>query len=492
MNRLGMDWLWWARHEFRLALREMQLDFGPIAAFLGAGALLGAYLMLHVVAYVLLQYLAGGTRDAPGRLEGLLLALLFTASWIRGIGVSQRMLYGRHDAKLLLGSPVRIADVLRARALVLAAASVAFPLLLLSPVANVSALLGRSDMLAFYPMALSLAVTASVLAVAVAAFSRRWLGKVGAQAVARGGMSVIVLLALASKLPALNAPMRWAAVRMEDAATWLGMSLAGDPLPLCASLAASVVAASLLPRLLAAVYLSGMREGPSANPRPTVGSRRAPAATSRLGRLLVTECRVTWRHPARLLQAGLSALMMAVVVVAVGHRQSLTAGQLSDAALVCALGAFGAEVGWLMTRGEQMPWLLACAPIGRGTRWMVRCLSAHVLALPMLLAVAIGLAFYQPVQMPTVLFFGSGALGTSLLLATSMTPAGSPRAGHLDRRNGWLSASGMICYGGWGAAAAAFHANVALGACLALGATAMGVIASLGLHRYAAEERRRA
>jgi len=79
MNGVGMDWRWWVRHEFRLALREMQLGFGPIAVFLGAGALLGAYLMLHVIAYVLLQYLAGGTRGGPGRLEGLLLVLLFAA-----------------------------------------------------------------------------------------------------------------------------------------------------------------------------------------------------------------------------------------------------------------------------------------------------------------------------------------------------------------------------------------------------------------------------
>jgi hypothetical protein len=183
---------------------------------------------------------------------------------------------------------------------------------------------------------------------------------------------------------------------------------------------------------------------------------------------------------------------MAVVVVAVGHRQSLAAAQLTDAALVCALGAFGAEVGWLMTRGEQMPWLLACAPIPRGTQWMVRCLCAHVLALPVLLSVAIGLAFYRPAEMATVFVFGSGALGTSLLLATSMPRAGGPGAGHPDRRNGLLSAAGMVCYGGWGAAAATLHATAAGGAFLALGATVMGVAASLGFHRYATGKERRA
>lgn len=489
MNRTVTDWRWWVAHEFRLAARETQLDFGPIAAFLGAGALLGGYLMLHVVAYVFLQYLSGSMRAAPGRLEGLLLALLFGATWIRGIGLAQRMLYGRHDATLLVGSPVRIADVLRARAIVLATASVAFPLLLLSPVANVSILLGRYGMLAFYPMALSLAVTAALLAVAVAACSRRWLGKIGAQAVARGGMTLILLLASASRLPALKAPMALAAARLESGATWLGMALAGNALPLWTSLLASVLAAGLLPRLLAAVYLSGMRQGPSANRRPVVHRRRTPLATGRLARLLGTGCRLAWRHPERLWQAGVSAVVMAVVVVVVGHRQSLAVGPLSDAALVCALGAFGAEVGWLMTSGEQMPWLLACAPLPRGTWWMVRYLSAQVFAMPVLLVVAVGLAFYRPAELLTVLVFGSGALGTSLLLATSRAPAIASGGGHRNRRNGLLSGCAMVCYGGWAAASAILHATVAGSALLALGATVTAVAASLGFHHVGAHGR---
>jgi ABC-2 type transport system permease protein len=492
MNRTAMGWRWWISHEFRLAMREMQLGLGPIAAFLCTGTLLGTYLMLHVVAYVLLPYLDAGIRGAPGRFEGLLLALLFAATGVRGIGISQRMLYGRHDVKLLLGSPVRIADVLRARALVLAAASVAVPLFLLSPVANVAVLLGHSGMLAFYPLALSLAVTVSLLAVAVAACSRRWLGRVGAQAVARAGMTLVLLLALASRLPGLKVPMALAALRIEGAATWLGMALAGQLAPLWASLAVSAVAGSLLPRLLATVYLSGMRESGSADRRPVTRRRRLPATTGRWTRLLATACQLTWRHPERLWQAGLSAVVMAVAVVAVGRHQSLAAGQLADAALVCALGAFGAEAGWLMTRGEQMPWLLACAPLPRGAWWMVRCLSAHVFALPVLFVVVVGLAIYRPSEMPIALAFGAGALSTSLLLATSMAPATAADGDRSTRRNGLLSACSMACYGGWAAAAAILHATVAGGVLLALGAAATGIVASLGFHHHAGAQGRRA
>lgn len=484
MNRAGVDWRWWVWHECRLASREAQLGFGPIAVFLGAGVLAAAYLMMHAVAFFLLEYLAGNSPDAYVRFDGLLLVLLFLASWVRGIGISQRMLYGRGDARLLLCSPARIADVLRARALVLAFASVAFPLLALSPIANVSLLLGRAGMLAFYPMAFSCAVVASFLAVAVSACSRRWLGKGAAKVVARGGTTLLLLLALASRLPALAAPMELAGARLQGAATWLGTALAGNPAPLCASLAASLLAAGLLPRLLAAVYLSGMGDRPS-TARGTMARRRhGLRASNRLTRLLLTHCKLAWRRPSQLAQAGLSALLVTAAVIAIGRHVPLPTERLSHAALVFALGAFGSEVGLLMSC-DQVPWLLASAPLTRRTQWMVRCLSAHLLALPMLLVLLAGLTIYRPAWTAIVLVFGSGALSTSLLLATSAPSAGTPGGPH-GPRNWLLSGAGMACCGLWAAAAATLHGSMFSATCLALAAMATGAIAATGFHLHAA------
>ena len=363
------SFLWLLRHELRLRFRGMSNRMN--APFLG-----GTCAMLHLFG---LLVAVGVSRMAPVPhatvLVGLgilwLSTLLFMLSGT--LTAATQALYERGDMDLLLASPLSRRAILWSRATAMAASLTLSSGFWFWPIANGFVLFGHTAALGAYLLVPAVALLATGLGIALTLALFRLIGprrtRLVAQiigAVTGIGFALVFqgpnLLSVEAKRQ-LYQHLAAAGNALDGVALLPGRAVLGEIGPLLLSLAvggglfalvAFGLARSFTGATVAAIGATGGRS------RPTRPARRFHRGTVAI--LRRKELRLLVRDPWLLTQV--SQQVVGVLPIAfVLYRHEIGYGTLAWLALVAAAGLFGGGFVWLTVVGEELPDLLAAAPL---------------------------------------------------------------------------------------------------------------------------------
>ncbi len=356
------------------------------------------------------------------------LALIVSQAMISAM----RALYSRGDFDLLFASPVSPYVVLGSRALAVAFEGVAFGALIVLPVANMGALLGRPHWLVLYPVLLSAALGGAgvglILAMAsfVALGPRR--GRVFLQVVATlvGASFVLTAQAVALFSPSVRAALIEA---FADPApgTWLDhggllwlpvRAALGEPV---AVVLWFVICAAIF---VGAVVMCGGNivdvAAIAANASSTPGRGRHERAFGRgIGAALrAKELKLIRRDPWLLSQVLLQVIYALPVGVVLwrGGGATGSAGVAFAPSIVLIAAQLSGSLTWVAISGEDAPELLATAPV---TRSELERRKLEAIALPIAAVLAfpiLGLALASPWGAACATLFALGAGASTALL----------------------------------------------------------------------------
>jgi ABC-2 type transport system permease protein len=410
--------IWFAKHETRLAGREMlsMMTAGrPDRERKVASGVIVFAIFMHVVAFLVLGR-AGKVNfhpDLPTLIivtAGVLLS--GSAMLSQAMESVTRTFYTRSDLELILSSPAPANKLFAVRISAMALATSLMSLLLLGPFIDVLAWQRGPRWLSAYGVIVAISLLATALAVVLTVSSFRIIGpkrtRLAAQIVAAviGGMFVIGLQLAAmfstgtmSRLAFLQS--KYVVSRAPDihsAFWWPARAALGDVTALAVVIAASVAAFLAITALFAplfsnyAITASGISRG--SNSRASRGFRvqKASAALRHKERLLLI------RDPWLMSQSLMQLLYLLPPTVLLWHSFALGghAAVILIPVLVMAAGQLAGGLAWLTISGEDAPDLVLTAPIPRS-----RILRAKIEAVMECIAVVfcpfvIGLLFFSP------------------------------------------------------------------------------------------------
>ena len=454
---------WLVAHDLRQSARNFEALFRGMSRFRIGLVLVSAIVALHGLAWPAALWL-GAIEAEPGgagRIEAYAAAgALAILPWMiaQAMTGAMRSLYARGDFDLLFASPVSVFAVLGSRALAIAIEGAASGALLLLPLADMSAVFGRTKWLAIYPTLMACALfgaglglmLAMALFVGVGPRRARALSQVAATLI---GASFIVSAQILSMLPTsirdrltklvsdpspgslldhhgpLWLPVRSALGDIPSLITWTAMGLA-------MFLAAVLVCGGRFAH--AAALAAG---SPSAPSRQT-GSR---AFRGGLGASMrMKERKLVWRDPWLLSQILLQILYTLPVSIVLWRNGGLTgsAGVAFAPSIVVISAQLSGSLAWVALSGEDAPDFLATAPV---TRAEVDRRKIEAIALPIALILAIpilGLAIASPLGgLYSALFAIGAGFSTALINLWRQAPA---QRGMVLRRHSQSKLVGLI------------------------------------------------
>ncbi|HLZ68081.1 MAG TPA: hypothetical protein VKQ29_17795 [Aliidongia sp.] len=365
------SFLWLLQHELRLRLRTNPSWMNaPILGITSA--------LLHLLGLMT----ALGVSHLPGQPKALTLTiltilllstLLFMLSTT--LVTATQALYERGDMDLLLSSPLSRRTILWVRAGAMAASLVAGSGFLLWPIANGFILFGYAGAFAAYLWVPALALFATGLGIALTLALFRLVGPRRTRLVAQIiGVSTGIGFAVVFQGPNLLSAAEKQALFQRLAASaratgpldgllWLpGRAAMGEAGPLAVLLAAggglfALVVWSFARRFTGAVTAAG---GATATTRRRSRARRFRGGT--LAILRAKELRLLARDPWLLTQMS----QQVVAILPMGFllfRHQMGFGSLAWLILVAAAGVISGGLVWLAVVGEEVPDLLASAPL---------------------------------------------------------------------------------------------------------------------------------
>jgi ABC-2 type transport system permease protein len=425
---------WWIRHELRLVIRELLLDMGPAAAFVGANLLLGLYLLLHGVAFVILLQLPQNALRPGGVVDVFLACAACVLAGIRGTATAFRMVHARRDGDLYLASPVPMARLAAARVAALVAAGAMVPLFWLSPLANVRALLDGPRYLAFYPALAGLSATIAALGALAVLRGVARIGKERLHALSR----VLALLVLAAAI-ALRSPLLEGFLRTHAAigaafltvAGSLASAFSGNTPAVLGLLACGGAGLASMPSLVAGGLSASLaRAVPAAAP-----ARPAPLLRSRAARLLSKEWRQLWRERSLLGQILFSLVLASGAVMLLARRLPGAEGAFAGATIVYAAGNLASDLAWLAVSGEQARWLLASSPNPPARLLSYKAIAAFVPAASIVVAAFAWIAFTGAAHGLAVLAAGLACCAGAVLFNVAAPTVGQRADAVFARRS---------------------------------------------------------
>jgi ABC-2 type transport system permease protein len=452
---------WFVAHDLRQSWRGLDGVFGSLSRgriLLLIGA---AIIALHAIAYPAAKWLAATGRDAgPDLVATLASGVLFVLPWIiaQAMIATTRSLFSRGDLDLLFAAPVSARTVLAARSLAIAVDGVGSAAILLLPLANMNALIGRWTWLAVYPALAATGLFGSAVGIALALALFAALGprraRIAAQIVGAAiGASFVLGLQALGMMPASARDAFLRAVAPPTAAgfgdfrsiLWLpAKAAAGDRLSLVlwtllGVLVFATAALALGKSFARAAILSA--GAPSTRSRET----RALAFRAGLGPTLrVKERRLLWRDP-WLMSQILLQVVYTLPVSAILWKNGGVTGSVGVAfapSIVVIAAQLAGSLAWIALSGEDAPEFLATAPVARREieRRKIETIAvpiAFLLALPLA-----GLALASPWSALLAGLFATGAgVSTALLNLWRQAPA---RRSMVLRRHGQSKLVGMI------------------------------------------------
>lgn len=435
---------WFFRHDLRLSARDFAGQFRGRSRLKIAIVLCAVAVAMHLAAWPAAHLLAavGEGPDGKARLEmwfafGVAATLpMFIA---QAMTSAMRTLYARGDLDLVFASPVSAMAVMGSRALAIAFEGAATGAMVVLPIANVGALIGRPRWLALYPALLSSALASAGIGLLMAMFFFIRFGPRRARMLAQ--LAAILLGAsfvlTAQTIGILPARMRdgliaWFANPPEGSfldhrgPLWLPVRAAlGEPAPLAlwllfglALFTFSVVVCGrrIVQTTAIAATSSALR------PDPRRRAFRGGVGTA----LRVKEHRLIVRDPWLLSQMLLQVIYTLPIVVLLVRNGGVT-GSLVVAlppTLVVIAAQLSGTLAWVALSAEDAPEFLTSAPV---TRSEVDRRKIEAIALPigLMLAVPIlALAFASPWAAICTTHFALGAGASSALVNLWMqTPA---------------------------------------------------------------------
>ena len=443
---------WLVAHDVRLNWRGFTDMLGGAGARLVAAVVIGGGIVLHLLAWPVVQWLSPFVQGARPSAAALVAMLVCTFTWMiaQSLFGAARALYDRGDLDLLLGSPLSAAKVFAAKAAAIATSTFGSIALLTLPVANMGALLDRPAWLGVYPalVGLTLIATALALAISIALFflvgprrARVWTSMTGAGI---GGAFVLAAQIVAM----LPAPMRAAVYGWIDGggfgqATGLRLSpwlpidaVRGDVgamlvLP-ALGLALFAATVTLLGERFARASLSaaGASAGGAASRAGATGKFRAG-----LGRnMRHKEWRLLARDPNLFGQLGLQIIYTIPVAVVLLRNEGIPAALALAPTIVVIAAQVAASLAWITVSGEDAPELIETAPVSRTA---VDIAKLQAVALPVLAIVALPLAGLALADWHSAVLAAlfAAAAGTSTALLNFWHPMPGNRRGMLRRHS---------------------------------------------------------
>lgn len=378
---------WFARHETRLAWREIfaMMTGGrqERTRSLVTGALIFLAVM-HAVAYFAVAHLARAAleQDLP-TLIGVTAAILLSGSAIlsQAMESATRTFYTRSDLELILSSPARSQRLFAVRIGAIALSVSTLSLILIGPFINVLAWQGGAQWLGGYGVIFAVALTATAIAMILTAALFQTIGprrtRLAAQIAAAviGGAFVIGLqfaalfsTGMMSRLAFLQSDVVLAHAPALGSLFWLPAEAAlGDVRALIVVIALSAaffvaITAFYAPRFAAfAVAASGVSHASVGANAPARSFRVEPqsAALRRKERLLLL--RDPWLLSQTLMQ--LLYLLPPAALLWHGYAGDNGAAIVLVPVLIMAAGQLGGGLAWLTISGEDAPDLVLTAPI---------------------------------------------------------------------------------------------------------------------------------
>ncbi len=456
-------WPWLFAHEARLMWRTA----GGAHLVLVLGFCAVAMLLAHLVGWALMRHLdleaMLRTRSTIVVWSGAIL-LLFILSMAFGLAVSA--IFSRGDMDLLLSSPVPIRGIYTVRAISVALGSIALFSLLLLPIANMAAVLGRWRSLAGYPVLLSVGLLCAALAFAGTLGLARALGarraRVAAQVLgAVAGAFVVLASQFFNLMPKYtqDAVARW--IKSDASAAWLGpnslltwpvRAFFGDPLPAVAMLALGFGGFALTMHLTAGSFASAAQESAvAASPRWRPGARRR-GFRSGLARIVIAkELILIARDPMLIAKALLQVLYLVPMLMILVRRGDLA--QVLAASLVVMASSVAGTFAWLTVSGEEVPDLLQSSPISRERmRWLKVCAAL----LPVGVLIVPFLAWYAWLSLRVfaivAVFAAAGVASAAVIQVWTGKPSATRDLKARGRQNVLMNFVELFCSLGWAAA----------------------------------------
>ena len=381
---------WFARHELRLAWRDLVRMLTAGRRRRGWLAAIGVAVfvaLMHGVAWLVVRGIpALGPHPDLGVLIVVTSALLLSGSAMLSQAMENvtRAFYTRSDLELILSSPAPVRHLFAVRIVATALSTGAMSLLIAGPFIDVLAWRDGWFWLGAYGAIAAIALLATALAVvftlalfrAIGPKRTRFSAQVAAAIIGAGfviGIQIAAMLStgtlsraafLQSTLVVSHAPGLYSAF------WWPARAALGDGTCLAGMLAASV-AAFLLVTLVAAPRFAGcaLAAGSIARDRARVlGSGRAFRATTQGSALRRKEWLLLLRDP-WLMSQSLMQLLYLLPPALLLYRNFGFAGHASQICvpvLIMAAGQLAGGLAWLTISGEDAPDLVASAPVTPG------------------------------------------------------------------------------------------------------------------------------
>jgi ABC-2 type transport system permease protein len=379
--------VWFARHELRLAWRDMlsmmtagragrerQVAWGVVIIVL----------ILHGVAFAALRHTNTGltANDLSTRIA-VMAAIILTGSAMLSQAMENvtRTFYTRSDLELILSAPIAAERLFTVRAGATALSVSVMSLFLVGPFIDVLAFEGGVRWLAAYGVIVAVALAATALGILLTVFLFQIIGpkrtRLAAQIAAAliGGAFVIGLqLAAMFSMGSLSRTAflqsAYLAAHVPDAASlfwWPARAALGDGVALVFVVAASgalLFAAILLcvPRFAAyAIAAAGVSERRGSRAKSSRGFRVAKAASALRRKEMLLLARDPWLISQSLMQ--LLYLVPPAVLLAQSFHSGNRAAIVLVPVLIMAAGQLAGGLAWLTISGEDAPDLVLTAPV---------------------------------------------------------------------------------------------------------------------------------
>jgi len=438
------------RHEIRLIWRGSL--FGGRHGWM---LLIGIGILLHAIGYGVALGFTKVHLAGTDQVLGATLALLFVGGLMLSQAVQRasELLDDKTDLGWLLSTPVPPRDILAVRLLAVAGAVSLYWLLLLVPLADGMAILGRRDLLGIYPMLVVLALLGTCFGFAVTFVLLRLSGVRRTRALANGFATVIgaaVFLGgqTRSLLPPEVSDRFWhsfapASEAASHGAQWLpARALMGEagPLLLLVSVAVSAAVATSwgLQRWFAAgaqaVVAGSARAG-----RDQRADRRVFGAGPRRA-LLRKELLLLRRYPGLTGLALYYTIYLVPAIIAIWRGAGLHSGgpgaKLLGAAPVLTAGELARLFISVTMMGDEAAELIRTAPVGEAAIRMAKLAAASCGVFAILAIPVGGFSLSVPDAVPAMFAGVLGNVACNLQLGL-WRPAPIKRTDLRRDRRGW-------------------------------------------------------
>ncbi|WP_162917022.1 permease [Dongia deserti] len=381
------SWLWLARHEARLAIRDLRHLMTAGGRWRIRNVAISFALLavgLHLLAFGIVaphaeMTLEAGTRGFTSITGTLLLTFFLLLS--QSLEHVTRLFYGRGDLDLFRSSPAPLRRLFAIRVLAIAVSSILMSLVVALPAVNMLALLGGLRWFAALGVAVATALAAAGIALVLAALlfdtlgprRTRFAAQVASAIIGSAfiiGVQAVAILSIGTLSPRdfFDSDLVLSYMPPPDNALWIPARAVLGSVPDLALTIVSAASVLIVPMVILSGRLGGYAIATASvshgGSRPVWGARLFRTASPR--QLLQ---RKEWMLLVRDPWLASQSLMQLLYLIPAGlllwrfYGDSRGALLVLAPVLTMAAGQLGGGLAWLAVSGEDAPDLIATAPI---------------------------------------------------------------------------------------------------------------------------------